>query len=155
MFETHFWKVIIKFEKKIWSRIFLKRKSEFNNYLNSDELDEMKNVLNFENNLVQYDQSCLVEFKECGPNLQTNSKKINLKNQMKTNLKHCNCVSKFSSCLKKSFTIYSKKIGHFYFNILKPYCFHYQYTPKCNLYLFGVCLFHGGSKCYINLVNFS
>lgn len=121
--------------------------------MNFDELNEIKKIFDFESNLMQYGHTCLAEFQNCSPILPTKTKKLNYNNQMNTNLKHCHCILKFSKCLKNSFSSYSKKIAHFYFNILKPNCYHYQYKPKCSLHIFGICLIQGDFKCHMNILD--
>lgn len=97
------------------------------------------------------ESSCLDDLKQCKPFIKSGTKRFNLNNQLRFDLKHCFCAIKFFNCLKLFSP--SSKLGHVYFNLLKFKCFHYQYASSCRLYLFGKCFIRGEFECQIRVID--
>jgi len=84
-----------------------------------------------------------------GPKVKSNG----LENTGLFTRSHCDCDDEFYSCLKKSQTLVSKKIGFTYFTVLGPQCFREEFPViGCSQYTKGKCVKYHldelGSKKY-------
>ncbi|CAF0719623.1 unnamed protein product [Brachionus calyciflorus] len=100
----------------------------------------------------QMSHTCVKELEKCGPSIDKGERRYNFMNQLSTDLKHCFCTQKFYNCLKKSLFSQSKKLAEFYFNQIKPKCFHYEYKQKCNFYFLGKCFVKGDYSCHVKIL---
>jgi hypothetical protein len=96
---------------------------------------------------------CLDSHHLCEPKIFSNTKKLNINNQMLFHLSHCYCDRELYNCLRRVSSPLADNIARMYFNHLKIKCFHYEYRYNCKLFLLGQCLIYGESVCHAKLVN--